>query len=97
MPMPDGEIRTFWENRPRTECSLVYSAVEFEIEFESPNVGDVGAHCGDELPLPPLGYECTRKPHGKSRHIATTYITSNVCAAWPGDHEPTLADLEETP
>lgn len=82
----------FWENLwPRvTGLDEVCAAADAEANA-------AGRTCGTELPLTPLGYACTRKPdHGDSRHVAIGHRLdeSIICAAWPGDHEPTLADLE---
>ncbi len=36
-------------------------------------------------------YRCDRPAGHPGRHIYISY--GMVCAAWPGDHEPTLGDL----
>jgi hypothetical protein len=85
-------VLAFWENRP--EVVQLLEVAEAVID------GRRGAEkaCGSELPVGPVSYWCSRRPTDpldRHRHIATAGPI--VCAAWPGDHEPTLADLEATP
>ena len=54
--------------------------------------GNLNEVCGQPDPVEPLG-QCARAPHHPGRHIAVG-LQGEVFAAWPGDHEPTLADLE---
>ncbi len=56
------------------------------------DLSDARRGCGDERD----GWHCTRLPHAAGRHLATAGGL-RVMAAWPGDHEPTAADLEAVP
>jgi hypothetical protein len=50
-----------------------------------------------EAEEPRAGYLCTRRKGHPGRHLATTTPNrKRVSAAWPGDHEPTIADLERS-
>lgn len=78
---------TFWESRPaRALLPEVAEALVLERAAQS-------VLCDEELPRGEFGYWCARRasstPH---RHIAMAGHL--ILAAWPGDHEPTVADLE---
>lgn len=53
--------------------------------------GDLGP-CGDTEGSRGI---CTRYPGHPGRHMAQGHI--RIVAAWPGDHEPTVADLTAVP
>jgi hypothetical protein len=52
-----------------------------------------GRSCTESRPL--LGL-CTRDPGHPGRHMAQG-MDLNVLGAWPGAHEPTIADLTAVP
>ena len=82
---PEEHVVTCWENPGRVLLPEVAEAVVVE------RAGY--ATCNADIPVGPFGYECSRRPdHASERHIALAGHL--VIAAWPGTHEPTLADLE---
>lgn len=77
-----------WFNHDKTSYPQIIAAIRAEQER-----GD----CCTETMLNRNGVTsalCTRLGDHPGRHIATAF---KLCvAAWPGEHEPTLADLEAT-
>lgn len=52
-----------------------------------------GSHASDQTCSEVGEFWCTRPPgHPMGRHMASIG-DDQVVAAWPGDHEPTVADL----
>lgn len=77
---------TRWENVEGRVLTDVWLAVFTEGD-------DVQVICGEPDPGRPLG-GCNRAPEHAGRHIAIGAQAAHVYAAWPGTHEPTLADLD---
>jgi hypothetical protein len=78
-----------WENfLNRFDLPDVAAAVLAEQDHPGAPTGSI-AICRHES----HGYSCSRALHpGHRRHLSTSGLT--VIAAWPGEHLPTLADLE---
>lgn len=75
-------VSGMWENLDVIESPDVYAAVMAERES--------GTCCNETSPQI-SGYACSRGALHRGRHIATG--AGLVCAAWPGKHAPSLADL----
>ena len=77
-----------WRNPDRSVLADVWMAVHTE-RGQDPLDGQ----CNEPDPVQ-LGGWCSRAAHHTGRHIAIGTQADAVFAAWPGEHEPTLADLE---
>lgn len=81
-----------WFNRLGFNRGIEFPELAEALRAELLSAAPDALGCWEQLGSGVLNFVCTRDVNHPGRHIAEA--GTFIVAAWPGDHEPTLADLE---